>query len=290
MEFPVLRSGFIYLVIALTVIAAGCRKDVELDLPEYKQKVVIEASIEEGGLALVFLSYSVPYFGEFDYSAPEKAFIKGAKITVTDGKNMETLREFDPNYGYVYGGTTLRGEVGKTYTLSVQVNGELFETSTTIPAPVPLDSLYFKTEFDSLGFIYQKLSEPAGSGQYYRWFSKREHRDFFFAAPYGSVFDDKFIDGKTFEFGFDRGTQPNQSGTDPERGYFKEGDTVIVKFCTMGRREFDFWNTYYQNKSSNGNPFSAPTNVQSMYPDHERCFGAFVGYGVFLDTLAIPKK
>jgi len=281
--------------IALIFFCISCRKDVTPKLPAYKEKVVIEASIEIGGLTTVYLSHSVPYFGDFDYSAPQAAFIKGGLVVVSDGIVRDTLKEIDPSLGYLYIGTKITGQEGKTYSLSVTVGGKTFETSTTILHPPKLDSVYYKPAgggLDSLGFIMQTFSEPAGSGDCYRWLAKRLHRDQFYAAPFGSAFNDQFVDGKKFEFGYDRGPQPNQltqNKNDPERGYYKRGDTVVVKFCKIGRAEYDFWNTYYLNKSSNGNPFSAPTNIKSMFADHDNAFGAFTGYGQSYDTLIIPK-
>lgn len=279
-------------------VLTSCRKDVTVQLPNYQQKVVIDGSIETGSPAIVFLSYSVPYFGEFDYTTPEKAFIKGALVVVTDGTTVDTLKQLDPNLGYLYVGTKLIGQIGKTYIIRVTVGDESFSTSSEILHPVPLDSLYFDPRDkvnlkDSLGFIGQKLKEPKGSGDCYRWLSKRLGRDQFYAAPFNSVFDDKFIDGQTFEFTYDRGRQPDpfiDTSTDPERGYYKRGDTVVVKFCKIGRREYDFWITYYQNKVSNGNPFSAPNNVKSMFDDYQKCLGAFVAYSPSFDTIIIPSK
>ncbi|MBL7922497.1 MAG: DUF4249 domain-containing protein [Bacteroidia bacterium] len=279
----------IYIFIFFTLYS--CRKDVKLKLPEYKQKVVVEASIETGSAAVVFLSYSVPYFGDFDYTAPEKSFIKGAFVTVTDGTIIDTLKEVDPNTGYLYLGFKLIGQQGKNYTIKVTVAGKTYETNTSILNPAPLDSLYFKGEQDTLGLMWQTFSEPLGSGDCYRWYAKRLGRDQFYAAPFFSVFEDKFIDGKTFDFSYDRGPQPNaiqEYRDDPERGYFKRGDTVVVKLCKIGRREYDFWNTYYQNKTSNSNPFSAPSNIKSMFDGNQEVFGAFVGYAPAYDTIIIP--
>ncbi|MBA3682885.1 MAG: DUF4249 domain-containing protein [Bacteroidetes bacterium] len=269
----------------------SCRKDVKLKLPEYKQKVVVEASIEIGGPAIVLLSNSVPYFGDFDLTTPEKSFIKGAFVTVTDGIIIDTLKELDPNTGYLYVGLKLIGQEGKNYNLKVTVGDKTFETSTSILKPAKLDSLYFKGEQDTLGFMWQTFSEPLGSGDAYRWYAKRLGRDQFYAAPFYSVFDDKFIDGKTFDFSYDRGPQPNeikQYSDDPEKGFYKRGDTVVVKLCKIGRKEYDFWNTYYQNKASNSNPFSAPANVKSMFEGNQDVFGAFVGYAPAYDTIIIP--
>jgi len=281
-------------IVILFVLISSCRKDVKLKLPAYQEKVVIEASIETGGTATVFLSYSVPYFGDFDYTSPEKAFIKGALVTVDDGVTLDTLKELDPSHGYVYVGFKLIGHVGRTYRINVRVGDEAYTTSSTILNPVALDSLYFvEQQGDSLGFIGQTFKEPAGSGDCYRWFAKRLGRDQFYAAPFNSAFDDKFVDGKTFDFSYERGRQPNQlqqSDTDPERGYYKRGDTVVVKFCKIGRREYDFWFTYYQNKLSNSNPFSAPANVKSMFDNYQKCFGSFVAYSPVFDTIIISKN
>jgi hypothetical protein len=280
--------------ILLISLMLSCRKDVTLDMPGYRQKVVIEGSIETGGTALVFLSYSIPYFGNFDYNTPANAFIRGALVTVSDGHTTDTLREIDPSVGYVYAGFRLRGEQGRVYTLRVEVDQQVFETSSQILSPHRLDSLYFiEVRGDSLGFIGQRLREPPGGGDCYRWMARRLGRDLFYAAPFNSVFDDKFIDGQPFVFSYNRGIQPDpflQGGDDPERGYYKRGDTVLVKFCRIGRREYEFWSTYYQNKTSNGNPFSSPANVKSMFGSSENCLGAFVAYAPAIDTLIIPGR
>lgn len=275
------------------LVVSGCRKDVTPVMPEYSEKLVVEGFIETGSPATVYLSRSVPYFGSFDYTRPEQAFIRGGEVTITDGNTTETLKEIYPQLGYLYLGATLIGQPGKTYTIRITHNGRSYEASSTILAPPRLDSVYFKSQIDSLGFIYQRFSEPAGSGDCYRWFAKRLGKDLFYAAPFNSAFDDRFVDGTTFEFGYDRGRQPllgQNGGNDFNRGYYKIGDTVVVKFCKMGRREYEFWFTYYQNRTSNGNPFSSPANVKSMFDDYENCFGSFVAYAPTFDTLIISGK
>lgn len=277
--------------IVLLLLLAGCRKDVQLDLPQYTQKVVVEASIETGEPASCFLSWSVPYFGEFDFSKPQQAFISGALVVVSDGERIDTLKEIYPGLGYFYKGSRLTGQQGRNYQLSVTVNGNTFETTTSILQPTPLDSLYFVAMGDSLGYIGQKFKEPAGTGDCYRWLAKRLGPDQFYAAPFNSVFDDRFIDGTEAKFVYNRGRQPdvlNPGADDPNRGYFKRGDTVVVKFCKIGRNEYNFWSSYYQNRASNGNPFSAPANIKSMFSDHDHVFGAFTGYAPSFDTLVIP--
>jgi hypothetical protein len=283
--------GFLYIAISI-VILSSCRKDIDVKLPEYKQKLVVEGSIETGLPAQVFLSYSIPFFGDFDFTKPENAFVKGALVTVSDGFQTDTLKEADPNVGYFYIGTKVFGQQGRTYVLNVQVNGKTYSADTYIHPPVKLDSIYFKGEKDTLGFIWAHMHEPEGLGNNYRWFAKRLDKDLFFAAPFNSVFDDKFVDGKDFEYAYDRGPQPNETQSykdDTEAGFYKVGDTVVVKFCTIGRKEYEFWYSYYLNKASNGNPFSSPSNIKSTV-NGEDVLGGFFGYSPSFDTLVIQKK
>lgn len=282
------------MLILSSLLLFSCRKTIKVKLPEYKQKLVIEGSITTGEGAIVFLSYSVPVFGGFDFTHPENAFVKGAFVTVSDGTVIDTLKEFNPNEGYFYYGTKVMGQTGKTYYLTITLNGKTYNAETKILPPIALDSLYFKGERDSLGFIWAHLTEPAGLGQNYRWFAKRLNKktDYAFAAPFNSVFDDKFVDGKDFHFAYDRGPQPNDvqaDKDDPEQGWFRRGDTVAVKFCVIDRPSYNFWYSYYLNKASNGNPFSAPSNIVSTL-EGDDVLGGFYGYSPSYDTLAIPKN
>jgi hypothetical protein len=290
MEFQILmRSHFLIIIVALL---ASCRKDIKVKLPEYKEKLVVEASIETGMPAQVFLSYSIPFFGDFDFTQPQNAFVKGALVTVFDGIKTDTLKEVDPATGYFYIGKNVLGQVGKTYYLTVQANGKTYTADTYINNPVKLDSIYFKGEKDSLGFIWAHMHEPEGQGNNYRWFAKRLNKDLFYAAPFNSIFDDKFVDGKNFEYAYDRGPQPNETQSykdDTEAGFYKVGDVVVVKFCTIGRKEYEFWYSYYLNKASNGNPFASPSNIKSTI-NGEDVLGGFFGYSPSFDTLVISKK
>ena len=273
----------------------SCRKDVKLKLPVYQQKVVVEANIETGQPAFVLLSYSVPYFGNFDLTHPEQVYIQDGFVTLTDGTITDTLKKVVfPNITIpFYIGSKIIGAQGKTYTLKITVKNNTYTSVSTILNPAKLDSLYFKGEKDSLGLIWANFTEPAGVGDYYQWFAKRLTKDVFYVLPFNSSFDDKFIDGKSIHFAYNRGDNPyNVQATKDEihPGDYSWGDTVVVKFCKIGRKEYDFWNTYYQNKSSNSNPFSAPSNIKSTFGNDLKVLGAFIAYSPSFDTLIIKKK
>lgn len=276
----------------LAMLLLSCRRDINIKLPAYKQKLVVEASIETGQAAQVLLSISAPYFGNVDLSDPTQFFVKGAFVTVSDGSQTDTLTELIPGTGYIYVGTKVLGQVGGSYALTVRVDDKTYTGTTSILTPVALDSLFFKWEEDTLGFCWGHLTEPAGQGNYYRWLAKRYSGDQFYAAPFASAFDDKFVDGKSFDFSYERPAQPNgqaENEVDVERGLYKVGDTIVVKFCTIGRNEYEFWRSYYANKSSNSNPFSAPANIKSTIVGGD-VIGAFCGYSPSFDTLIVKSK
>lgn len=278
------------IAVVLALLGTSCQKDIDIKLPAYKEKLVVEASIETGKTAQVMLSMTAPYFGNVDLSDPSRFFVKGAFITITDGLITDTLRELDPTRGYLYLGTKLFGQVGKSYLLTVKYNEETYTGVTNILNPIALDSIYFKAERDTFGYCWGHLTEPKGQGNCYRWFARRT-KDAFFVAPYGSAFDDKFVDGTSFDFSYERPPQPGERdgySDQPNAGFYAIGDTVIVKFCTIGNAEYLFWRSYYSNRSSNGNPFSAPANIQSNVTGGN-VIGSFCGYSPSFDTLIIKR-
>ncbi|MEZ4799858.1 MAG: DUF4249 family protein [Flavobacteriales bacterium] len=197
----------------------------------------------------------------------------------------------------------LWGEEGKVYDLTVVKDQHSLHSSTKINQIVALDSLWFKIPNedpgDSLGFIFSILTDPDTSGNAYRWYAKRinhypawapqglagQQKDDNFIAPLGSVSDDAFFNGLQFEFGYIRGTGPNPSKFDDlneERGFFKRGDTIVVKGCSIDLKAYQFILSYESQIANQGSPFSIPYNLQSNV---EGGLGAFIGYAAYYDTL-----
>lgn len=270
-----------FILISVAAILSSCTKDVEVKVPDFKQKLVVEGVVEPGEKPYVILTWTAPYFGNAPYTDYQQYFVKGAIVTVYDGTITDTLKELFPGQGLYYQAVSMTGAVGKTYDLKIIVNGNVYTSTTTINQPVPLDSLFFKPEIgDTLGFLWAHFKEPAGLGHQYRWYAQRIGKDQRFIAPFSSVFDDKFIDGKEFDFAYDRGQEPNSQSADDiniEKGFFKKGDSVLVKFCTIGAKEYRYLRSYYLNIMSNGNPFAAPSTLESNIKGD--AIGVWCGYG-----------
>jgi len=283
-----MKKLFPFLLPAL--FAVSCEKEIDVVLPDVEQKIVVDGGITVGEPAAVTLTWSAGYFDPIDSASLLSYVITNATVTVTDGTTTDTLHiTLDPDLPIpiVYRGANVLGQIGRTYVLTVVADGKTVTSTTTIPNPVPLDSVWFKPEIpgDSLGFAWAHLTDPAGYGNGYRWYTMRLHEDPTFMAPFGSTFDDNFIEGESFDFAYNRPVDPGSTApedNDNRRGYFITGDTIAVKFCAIGQAEANFFRTYEIEVSNNGNPFASPGVIESNV---EGGLGIFCGYSPSYDTI-----
>lgn len=198
----------------------------------------------------------------------------------------------------------LVGIPGRVYTLNVDYQEHQVSASTKVCEVVALDSVWFKIVStipdDSLGFIFGTLTDPDTLGNAYRWYAKRinhypawaedeeligTQKDFNYIAPIGSALDDAFYNGLSFEFGYYRGSEPNSNKFDDlnnERGFFKKGDTIAIRGCSIDKKAYDFIASLEDQAANQGSPFSIPFNLKSNVTGG---LGAFIGYAATYDTV-----
>ena len=292
-------SGFslrLILVFTTPFFLYSCEKEITIDLPESEKKVVVEGVIEQGKHPYVLLTRSSPYFAPIE-DFTNNLFVTDATVIVSDGIITDTMQgalSFDiytPNPVFAYSSDLITGEIGRTYYLTVIADGKTLTASTTIPQPIPLDSLWFKEDLgagdDSLGYVWAHLTDPDTIGNSYRWFSQILGRQERILPANGSVFNDKFINGQSFDFAYDPSDDPLEPG-DPDAlplFYFAVGDTVVVKFCTMDKISYNFLNSLENIRFANGNPFASPSSVFSNIEGGG--LGGWCGYGASYDTIVL---
>lgn len=291
----------LFYLLLLSVALVACEKEITVDMPNPENKIVIEAAIEEGQYAWAFITKTAAYFAPVDSAIIMNMIVKNAIIVVSDGVQQDTMHlSLDPyTFPYLkYVGSKIVGQSGKQYWLTVQVDGKTFHSKTTIPHAVTLDSIKFKPDVnqDTLGFIWLYLKDPDTLGNYYRAFTKIVGKDSVFLHPYPSVSDDRFFNGQKAEYQLYRGRNPlednnyNPQGLDSTgvaRWYFRAGETVIVKITQIDNQHYRFWYSMEQQFMTDGNPFATPTSLKTNIEGG--AIGVWGGYGVFIDTLKIPK-
>ncbi len=288
----ILMKKYFYIGISLLALLSSCEEDIKINLPSEGRKVVIEGSIENGKTAEVIITRNNPLFSTISGTSLTDYLILNAKVYVTNGLLTDSLTLFIDSTASIpvlYKGHTIFGTPGQTYNLTVIADGKTFTSTTTIPTPIALDSLWFvqRIPHDSLGLghIGARLTDPSALGNGYKWYSKRERFDRRFVAPYGSTQDDKFFNGKTFDFFKDAGIDPTVTPTG-EEGYFKIGDTIIVKFCSIDHASTNFYETFEQSVGTNGNPFASPVTILgNITSEGKEQLGIWAGFGASYDTL-----
>ncbi|MBI2275478.1 MAG: DUF4249 domain-containing protein [Chitinophagaceae bacterium] len=286
-----------FLVSALLLLLA-CEKTVQLQPDVQAPKLVVEAQIETGQAPYVVLSNSLNYFSTIDAATLNNTYVTGARITVNDGNRTVLLKEYTvPLTGgytfYYYSidpANAMFGEQGKTYRLTIETGGQVYQSQTQIPVLAKkIDSLWWKkapfnTDTNKV-VLMSRVTDPPGYGNYIRYFTKTNRGEFY--PGINSVFDDQIIDGKTYDIQIDQGVTKNEKVKFEDYGYFKRGDTVIVKMCNIDKASFDFWKTWEFAWQSVGNPFSTPGKVTGNIDN--QALGSFCGYAVQYKSLIIPK-
>ena len=272
---------------------SSCTEKINVNLPGSDKKIVIEGSIENGKVAEVIITRTIPLFSSVSGTASD-LYVLDAKVYVSNGTITDTLSlaiDSSSSLGVVYKGSAITGVIGQNYTLQVvAADGKTYNASTYIPTPVALDSVWWKQQppQDTLGYANARLTDPSGLGNNYRWLAKRP-KDRRFIAPIGATFDDKLIDGKSFDFAYTKGYDPTDNvntpdaDSDTERDYYRKTDTIYIKFCAINRESKDFYTTFENAISNNGNPFASPVTIIGNIDNG--ALGVWCGVGATYDTI-----
>jgi hypothetical protein len=294
----------------------SCSKEVKIDIPGFDEQIVIDGSIETGTPAIIFLSNSRDIYAPTDINSYLSGFISGATVIVSDGTITDTLTEictdnlpagFESIAEELFGipidslvnlhlcayasinlsplEFVIKGEVGKTYTLKVIHENKTYTSTTKIENPKALDNLFWKEQpsLQGYGFSWAKLTDSPVMGDAYRWEVKKIGESSF-SKPFQPFYDDRFVNGLTFEFSVENPMSfQDETIENQYKGYYKQGDIIVVKFSTLGKREFQFFEKKYNQIYSGGNPFATPTNIPTNIEGG--ALGVWAGFSPSFDTL-----
>jgi hypothetical protein len=293
-----------YLYVFLLLAACSCERTIDLKVKDQPPKLVVDASIENGGTPLVILSNSLNYFSTITPEELSESFIHNAAITITDDSKTVLLKEYSytDSTGYVlyYYSVdfndplqVLIGAFNTTYNLNIKLPDSSIYTSTTTIPPLrkTCDSLWWVKAPDNPDttrcVLYGLFHDPAGFGDYVRYFTSVNQEPFY--PGYTSAFDDQITDGTDYTFQIPKGYSKNDTIklNDEDFGFFHRGDSIVFKFCDIDKATFNFWRTWEYAYQSNGNPFSSPIKVTGNISNG--ALGAFSGYAAAYKLINIPK-
>jgi len=289
----------LYFIIGLALFAS-CEKELDIDLPQPATKLVVEGWVETGEYPMVIITRNSSYFAPIDTNfLMDSLFITNALVIVSDGVLFDTLQPMLDMNAYqhsswpifYYKGSKIIGAEHGIYTLYIEAEGEVITGQTTIPSKVAFDDIFWEPEAgtaDTLGFLHAHLSDPGYEKNYYRIFTKRLSRDYNFVPVMASVYDDLYFNGlPSFEYEIIRGEtsyEDEELYEDEEFGYFRKGDTAVVKLSSIDREHYEFWRTLEEDVVGGGNPFTNPVTIRHNVTG---ALGVFGGYSSVCDTIII---
>ncbi len=305
------------LFIIITILFSSCRKEIDVEIISTTQYLVVEGSIEPGFPPYVILTTSQNYFDSITNNTYQDLFIKDAEIKVwttdidgnTDTVNLTFLDDSIPyfidveyfnnpnNYGF--------SKAGQTYHLYIKWNSQIITSTTTIPSPTGLDSIWVEKNpninadwwLESTSDIWSVYTDDHNTNNNILVKSKRlEHwintnngainqSDNFLSLV--DCLSDQIFNGESFKTAFLR---PKQ-GFPPFGSYqsnryewnnsiqdsvYLPNDVVLIKFCQIDESSMMFWRSVMRTFTNNGNPFTEPMNLVSNINGG---LGVWTGYG-----------
>ncbi len=269
----------------VSVCMLSCEKKT---FPAYSAEIIVEGSIDDGGHPLVLLGTSIPINSEGITDLTEYPLI-WAKVVVNDGERDYVLTgKYDSKYfpPFVYSTNTLIGEAGKTYTLTVEYEEKILTAETTIPAQIPLDSIWVSPcpDSETLFQIRATFIDPKEEKNYYKIFTQVLNKESCYYSAFLGVFDDSAL-GESTEIPIHRGMKFTDNGE--YTPYYSLHDVVQVKFAQIPKEGYDFWTGYENEVNFSSNLFfpvlqNLPSNIQGGK-------GIWCGYGAYVTIVTIAR-
>lgn len=247
--------------ILLTTIA--CKKIINVDLNNTPSQVVIEGFITNQNFGYVNITKSVQFSSSNTFPT-----VSGAMVTVTDNLNNSfSLKESAPGN---YSNSSLIGVSGRTYNLSVMVDGKNYTATSTMPQQVNLDTLLLeKIPFGSKSITIVKplYTDPKGFGNNYNFIETINKT----VNPKIYVWDDRYNDGGT-------STRPLIEADSS----IVSNDTLKIEMRCIDKNIYGYFISLADLQQNASTPANPPSNIIGG------CLGYFSAYTTQTKKVAIP--
>ena len=307
MQYYMQMKKLLLLILStISLLMTGCQQEVELNLPEYTPKLVIEGTIENGGPAMVMISKSIPYFHEVTFSyLMDSVMVTNNKarvfVTSETGETEQLAWKITPELPYRMGfvGSKVLGREDTHYTLRVEYDGKTYTAETYIPKTFDLDSIWIDQSAEILnetqGTVRMLMSDPADEENYYAFFCKvysKTLRDRLWVSGLPVAFDDRTFNGQTFNYemtraGYSRlmiGMLDENERENYTRLTFRPGDIIYVKHTQIDYHTYKYLLSAGTEAAYGSNPFTNPLPAVSNF-DSEEVLGHWSGFAAKIDTL-----
>lgn len=222
---------------------SSCEKEIDVNLHSVDPHILIEGIVKQDSLARVKVSHTLDFNNQAGYP-----FLKGAIVKLSDNTGYAETLQQDTTGWYV--AENLKGEVGKTYNLSVTYDNTEYTAISHMPPQVEIDSLsLYDFPFNDYPFPMVHFKDPLGSANQYYLFevfiNGKQHTDGSVNLYTAEHTDGNYIRRVLF-------LRSNDDDTD----LYTKGDTLLVEMQSVDKGAFTFFETWSRIDNTMNNPTS----------------------------------
>ncbi len=271
----------IIFTVLFLILLFGCEDVIVIDLNSAAPRIVIEGEITNTDtLSIVKITKSTDFYQPGVYKK-----VSGANIVITDSDgNSSTLTEIEDG---LYKTNSIKGEPGKSYSITVKAEGKTYQAESTMPKQVNLDSLAIEVapyppgggEDKKRYFLHLYFIDPPDVDNYCRFkvFNNGAQLGGFF------IYFDKYTNGNKIDYRLVLQAKKNN---------IKIGDILTAELQSIDKAAFDFYKTANSVNASRagGRPNSssvAPANPITNWSN--KALGVFTAYSVSRQSIKVEE-
>ena len=265
-------NTFSLLSLATLLFNCELQKEIDIDLPAYESRLVVECYLEPGEPFSLLITRSSGYFDPFptdDGQFLENLLVDGAEVTISYKNTIYELENqlFFNNFTNKLFNYKAIQDVPLDYESDFELNiitaeGETITGTTRLLPPIPIDSVVIEfEEGDTMARALTYFTDIPNEDNYFRRMLHKNSvldslpiQDF---TTDDRIVEDVVVFGSSFTF--------------------QEGDRAINTLYHIDRAYYDFLESLRIAVNSNGNPFGQPSPIISNLNGTANAIGIFTG-------------
>ncbi len=227
----------------------SCTETIDIDFNDFDSEYVIEANLSTAEAPVVSITSTINFDEPNEFPG-----VAGASVTINDDLgNSNVLDEIAAGHfskeGFI-------GQVGRTYSMTVELNGEQFSSVCKIPNQVMLDSISFEKEeasiwsdvdADSIYNVFVYFQDPIGEDNFYffvEYVNGEQVRSF--------PMSDEYSDGEYLDW--ELHTHDRELNV---------GEVVTVEMRCISQDVYEYLRDLDQDNGMSATPTNPITNIQN---------------------------